>query len=76
MNNIIGHGPIKIGLEPMIRKSYRFFILIVGLVLMPFFWLGLNLAEFFTNKNYVGLIDLYRDFISYYRSNEPWGIFD
>lgn len=43
---------------------------------MPFFWLGLNLAEFFTNKNYVGLIDLYRDFISYYRSNEPWGIFD
>lgn len=59
----------------MLRKSYRFFILVIGLVLMPFFWLGLNLAEFFSSKNYFGLIDLYQDFIAYYRSGKPWGIF-
>jgi hypothetical protein len=48
----------------------RTLLFIIGLIFMPFFWLG------FLTGGYISIIDLYKDFFIYYKGDEPFGIFD
>ena len=58
------------------RFLIRSLIFVVGIVVIPFIWLGLNLFSFFERGGYISLWELYRDFVDYYPSGLPFGYFD
>ena len=50
------------------KSVYRFFIFVLGLILMPVFWLGFNFVFYGHIYTYVSLSFLYRDFIKEYKN--------
>lgn len=58
------------------RFLIRSLIFVVGIVVIPFIWLGLNLFSILEREGYISLWELYRDFIDYYLSGLPFGSFD
>lgn len=60
----------------MIKRNIIF---VIGLLLMPLFWILLNLSNYniaIRGCYYEGILDLYKDFYEYYKSDEPFGEYD
>jgi hypothetical protein len=53
------------------KKIIHVIFSIIAFVFFPFLWLGFILGGVYTP-----FLELLREFITHFKSNEPWGLFD
>lgn len=54
----------------------RHIIFVIGLLFMPFIWLGVNLAALTTMDNFYSPLELLNDYVEHWKSGESFGVYD